>query len=396
MSLEYQTGMKLTHSVLIVALVLAFAGMTGAVNAATVQVSWAANTEPDIAGYKVYCGNSSGSYPYVYDAGNSTSRTLTGMINGRNYYFAVTAYDTSGNESGYSQEIHVLIPADATGGSGGPVSPTDSDYDGIPDDVEVSLGLDPSYALDALEDSDGDGFVNLVEYMAGASPVNPGDHPANDNILKDIIASSGEVVDLSSLNPQGDYDIVPLDGAYPEALDSMLRIDEPGAYLYNIFDADSALVYSVRVSVTDRLYSNETYAPGSVLTIIDEALGIQIEIPGNAQVRSIPIGIGGPSGGPSSYQSGVIQFDILPFGLVLANPATITVNCEESNPAVQRYDAQSDSWVSVENVSRGEGKVSFSANELGTFRVISAEAVGGSSSGGGGGGGGCFISAAGL
>lgn len=388
--------MKMTYSFLIMALVLVFVGMAGAVNAAGVQVSWAANAEPDIAGYKVYCGNSSGSYPYVYDAGNSTSTTLTGMTDGGDYYFAVTAYDTSGNESGYSQEIHVLVPADAGGGSGGSVSPTDSDYDGIPDDAEVSLGLDPSYALDALEDSDGDGFVNLVEYMAGASPVDPGEHPFNDNILKDVIASAGEVVDLSSLNPQGAYDIVPLDGAYPEALNSMLEIDEPGAYLYNVFDANAALVCSVRVSVTDRLYSNDTYAPGSVLTIIDEALGIQVEIPGDAQVRSIPIGIGGPSSGPSSYQSGVIQFDLLPFGLVLANPATVTVNCEESDPAVQRYDAESDSWVSVENVSKAEGKVSFPADELGTFRVISAQAAGGSSSGGGGGGGGCFISAAGL
>lgn len=39
----------------------------------------------------------------------------------------------------------------------------DSDGDGIPDDVELSLGLDPNNPVDALEDPDGDGLSTAQE-----------------------------------------------------------------------------------------------------------------------------------------------------------------------------------------------------------------------------------------
>jgi len=49
------------------------------------------------------------------------------------------------------------------------VSPggVDSDGDGIPDDVEVALGLDPHNPVDAQEDFDRDGLTNLQEYQLG-------------------------------------------------------------------------------------------------------------------------------------------------------------------------------------------------------------------------------------
>jgi hypothetical protein len=49
------------------------------------------------------------------------------------------------------------------------VSPSgvDSDGDGIPDDVELALGLDPHNAVDASEDFDRDGLTNLQEFELG-------------------------------------------------------------------------------------------------------------------------------------------------------------------------------------------------------------------------------------
>jgi len=38
------------------------------------------------------------------DAGNFTTYTLTGLSSATRYYFAVTAFDTLGNESVYSNE----------------------------------------------------------------------------------------------------------------------------------------------------------------------------------------------------------------------------------------------------------------------------------------------------
>jgi len=43
----------------------------------------------------------------------------------------------------------------------------DDDNDGIPDTIELSVGLDPLDDTDAEGDLDGDGFTNLSEYLAG-------------------------------------------------------------------------------------------------------------------------------------------------------------------------------------------------------------------------------------
>ena len=79
----------------------------------TISLEWDSNTETDLAGYKVYYGTASGVYGTPKDAGMGTpSGTKTtydltdpDLIIGQTYFIAVTAYDTSNNESGYSNEV---------------------------------------------------------------------------------------------------------------------------------------------------------------------------------------------------------------------------------------------------------------------------------------------------
>ncbi len=59
----------------------------------------------DLARYNVYHGTSSGNYSQITSVGNVTSYEVTNLAAGTVYYFVVTAYDTSGNESGYSNEV---------------------------------------------------------------------------------------------------------------------------------------------------------------------------------------------------------------------------------------------------------------------------------------------------
>lgn len=75
------------------------------VYSAQMTLAWDPNTEPDLGGYKVYYGTSSGTYGVPLNVGNGTDYTLTGLIEGQVYYIAVTAYDKSGNESVYSNEV---------------------------------------------------------------------------------------------------------------------------------------------------------------------------------------------------------------------------------------------------------------------------------------------------
>lgn len=73
--------------------------------AAQIRIAWDPNTEPDVAGYKIYYGTSSKSYTGSADVGNVTSCTLKGLKKGETQYIAVTAYNSSGSESGYSSEV---------------------------------------------------------------------------------------------------------------------------------------------------------------------------------------------------------------------------------------------------------------------------------------------------
>ena len=91
--------------------ILAILAIAGIAQAATVQVTWNPNTEEDLAGYKIYYGTASGVYGDPIDVGNVTGHVMEiTPQHGATYYFALTAYDTSGNESGYSDEATCFIP----------------------------------------------------------------------------------------------------------------------------------------------------------------------------------------------------------------------------------------------------------------------------------------------
>src|SRR6266850_4705517 len=81
---------------------------TGILQADTVvSLAWDANTEPDLAGYRIHYGTSPGSYtlPTITVVGQNNARTITNLQANTTYYFAVTAYDLAGNESPLSNEV---------------------------------------------------------------------------------------------------------------------------------------------------------------------------------------------------------------------------------------------------------------------------------------------------
>jgi Fibronectin type III domain len=68
----------------------------------------------DLAGYKLYYGLTSRTYDFLKTVGNQTTYALSDLEPGRTYYFAVTVYDASGNESPFSNEVHVTVPRTAS------------------------------------------------------------------------------------------------------------------------------------------------------------------------------------------------------------------------------------------------------------------------------------------
>ena len=99
-------------------MILPFLGL----QAAVVDVSWNANTEADLAGYKLYYGTDSGVYGLPVDVGKVTSYSVT--VNPKvttTYYVTLTAYDMSGNESPKSDEASITV---TVAGTTPPAKPT--------------------------------------------------------------------------------------------------------------------------------------------------------------------------------------------------------------------------------------------------------------------------------
>lgn len=73
----------------------------------SVTLRWYANTEADVAGYRVYESDCAGGPGCPYDpigATVGTSFVVNGLSNGETRYFAVAAYDRAGNESDLSYD----------------------------------------------------------------------------------------------------------------------------------------------------------------------------------------------------------------------------------------------------------------------------------------------------
>ncbi|MFQ5843324.1 MAG: CFI-box-CTERM domain-containing protein [Thermodesulfobacteriota bacterium] len=71
-------------------------------------LAWDPNTEPDLAGYRVYYGKSSGNYDHNIDVGNVVLYQLSDLDPDARYYVTLTAYDTFNNESDFSEEVSGL------------------------------------------------------------------------------------------------------------------------------------------------------------------------------------------------------------------------------------------------------------------------------------------------
>ena len=108
--------------ILVAAFFFSFVYSIRAVYSAQITLEWQASSG-DVAGYNVYQGTSSRDYDVTLDIGNWTSVTIANLAEDEPYYFAVTAYDSEDNESGYSNEVCINCTSqgdtNSSGGGGG-------------------------------------------------------------------------------------------------------------------------------------------------------------------------------------------------------------------------------------------------------------------------------------
>jgi len=216
--------------------------------AAALTIAWNPNSEPDIAGYRVQYGTSSGTYTNEVDAGNATLKTIANLTSGIRYYFIVLAYNTAGEESAPSTEVSAIAgtaptptPTPTPGGSPTPTpSPTPPPQYilNLSTRVQVRTGDDVLIGGFIVK---GDLDKSIVIRALGPSLSVLGvKHPLANPVL-DLYDATGTLVeennDWSSLPPG----TVPTDLQPQSSLESVIvRTLLPGTYTAVLRSADSS------------------------------------------------------------------------------------------------------------------------------------------------------------
>ena len=104
---------------------------------ASVTLMWNPNREGDIAGYRLYYGSDPRVYTNTIDVGNTVTATVSNVPEGIVHYFAVTAYNTAGFESLYSDGVSYRTPAST--------SAVHDDFDRADGDLGPNWTKDPTW-----------------------------------------------------------------------------------------------------------------------------------------------------------------------------------------------------------------------------------------------------------
>ncbi len=218
----------------IAAIILLAAAATS--EAGKVSLTWNASTDPDVAGYVIWYGTVPGIYTDQVDVGNTTGWTVTGLLGGPVYYFAVQAYNSSGlfgalstqvSASTTNQPPSVTNPGTQNTDEGTVVSlqigATDPDGDPLTysaTNLPPGLSIDPvtglisgTLPITGAATRSVTVTVNSVEYFASATftwnvlhvnhpPVltNPGNrsNPVGASVVLQLIATDADNIDSLS------------------------------------------------------------------------------------------------------------------------------------------------------------------------------------------------------
>lgn len=109
-----EAGAQVRNGGIFIVLLAAFSVVVLTASGATAPASynavltWDRSPNSSVAGYRVHYGTASRNYTDSVVAGNVMTTTVGGLTSGSSYYFAVTAYDASGAQSDFSNEVRIV------------------------------------------------------------------------------------------------------------------------------------------------------------------------------------------------------------------------------------------------------------------------------------------------
>jgi hypothetical protein len=156
------------------------------VSAQSVTFAW--DPISGVAGYKLYQGGVSRVYTNSVNAGSATQATISGLLVGKTYYFAATAYNSVGIESDYSSEIAYTVPA-----NGSPVitltSPSNGATYSSPATIHLAANVVPNgHTVTKVQFLSNGGVANEVAvapYVTDLSNVSAGSYSYSARLVYD-------------------------------------------------------------------------------------------------------------------------------------------------------------------------------------------------------------------
>jgi hypothetical protein len=106
----FSSGTATVRQVVITALATPV-GLSATAGDAQNVLSWTANTEATLAGYKIYGGTSASPATLLTTVASGTTFTHTGLTNGTTYYYRISAVDNLSNESGKTADVSAVPKA---------------------------------------------------------------------------------------------------------------------------------------------------------------------------------------------------------------------------------------------------------------------------------------------
>jgi hypothetical protein len=85
-------------------------GLTPSAAPNSIELIWDRNTEPDLAGYRIYRAAAAGAFEKLADVSQIPSYSDRSVEHGKTYRYAISALDQAGNESARTPAVEVGLP----------------------------------------------------------------------------------------------------------------------------------------------------------------------------------------------------------------------------------------------------------------------------------------------